>query len=97
MAGNLQQRIDRISSKAALIAERYTLVMQAKAKADMRIDELERENRELKNLLSQREASLEQMRVASALTPDHRNVEDARNLLTELVREIDKCIKQLSI
>ncbi|MDE6079113.1 MAG: hypothetical protein K2G35_03515 [Duncaniella sp.] len=97
MAGNLQQRIDRITSKAAIIAERYALMVKAKAEADRRIADLERENRELWQEVANRDAQLEEMRIASALAPDHHNVEEARNLLTELVREIDKCIKQLSI
>ncbi|MDE6555479.1 MAG: hypothetical protein K2K55_00775 [Duncaniella sp.] len=97
MAGNLQQRIDRIRSKASLIAERYALVLQAKADAESRIAELEREVRMLKATVADRDAQLESMRIASALAPDHNNVEEARELLTNIVREIDKCIKQLSI
>lgn len=97
MAGNLQQRIDRIIAKAALIDERYRLLAEAKAVTDNRVGELEAEVDTLRRQLSERDREIERLRVASALAPDHSNVEEARALLTELVREIDKCIKQLSI
>lgn len=40
---------------------------------------------------------IEYLKVASVLTPNHHDVEETRAILSELVREIDKCINQLSI
>ncbi len=97
MAGNLQQRIDKIESKAALLAERYAVLHNAKLRADARIDELNATIDSLQRNVADLNRQIEYLKVASVLSPDHRDVEETRALLTELVREIDKCINQLSI
>ena len=97
MADNLQQRIDRIKAKASLLTERYILVEEARLKAQARIAELEAQVKSLTRELTLRQAEIERLKVTSVLTPDHHDVEATRQLLSGLVREIDKCIAQLSI
>ena len=53
--------------------------------------------RNLQQRISVRDAEIERLKVTSVLTPDHKDVEATRAFLSELVREIDKCIAQLSI
>ena len=86
MARNLQQRIARLQSKASLLTDRYKAVKRAK-------EEVARLRREI----SVKDAEIERLKVTSVLTPDHKDVEVTRAFLSELVREIDKCIAQLSI
>lgn len=97
MAGTLQQRIDRLKSKAQLLTDRYEAIKAGRDEAMARVKELESRVERLEHALHVKEAELEQMRVASVLVPDHRDVESTRTFLSELVREIDKCIAQLSI
>lgn len=97
MAGNLQQRIDKIEAKGALLAERFALMRDAKRKADGQIAELNATIAGLRREIDDLNRRVEYLKVASVLTPDHRDVEETRAMLTELVREIDKCINQLSI
>jgi len=97
MAGNLQQRIDKIEAKGALLAERFTLMRDAKRKADGQIAELNVTIAGLRRDIADLTRQVEYLKVASVLTPDHRDVEETRAMLSELVREIDKCINQLSI
>lgn len=96
MAGNLQQRLDSLKSKAQLLMERYTRMADAKRAADERIGELEaqieRKNREI-NVMRQQ---IEHLQVVTTLTPRREDVERSRAFLTELVRDIDKCINELS-
>lgn len=97
MAANLQERIDKIEAKAALMVERYGYMRGALDDARKRIDELDaiiaRQQREIE----ERDRQIEYLKIASVLTPDHRDVEATRAVLSELVREIDKCINQLSL
>lgn len=97
MAGNLQQRIDRLQSKATLLADRYKAVKRGREEAEVRAAELQAEVLRLERELSLKNAEIERLKVSSVLTPDHRDVEATRAFLSELVREIDKCIAQLSI
>ncbi|WP_301203610.1 hypothetical protein [Duncaniella muris] len=97
MAGNLQQRIDRLQSKASLLTERYNAVKRAREEADRRAADLQARISRLERELAARDAEIERLKVTSVLTPDHKDVEATRTFLSELVREIDKCIAQLSI
>lgn len=97
MAGNLQQRIDKIEAKGALLAERFAHISEAKRKADERIAELDATISSLRREIADLSRQIEYLKVASVLTPDHRDVEETRAMLSELVREIDKCINYLSI
>lgn len=97
MADNLQQRIDRLKAKAALLTERYLVVARARRDAETRVAELEEQISRLTREAQLREAEIERLRVLSVLSPDHNDVEETRRLLSGLVREIDKCIAQLSL
>ena len=59
MASDLQQTLDRISRKARLLTERYSIVLKERNEAQARIEELEttvydmrKEIEELKQLLN---------------------------------------------
>lgn len=97
MAVTLQQRVEKLKSKAALLQERYKALMRAKAEADTRIEQLNGEIDRLRRTLRAKETEIERLKVSSVLTPDHRDVEQTRRFISELVRDIDKCIAQLSV
>ncbi len=96
MAGNLQQRLDSIRSKAQLLQSRYLMLLDEKRAADARIlelqDTLERQKKEI-NIMQQQ---IEHLRVVTTLNPSRDDVERSRAILTELVRDIDKCISELT-
>lgn len=96
MAGNLQQRLDSLSSKAQLLVERYVRLAEAKRLADKRISQLEadleRKEREMAFLRQQ----IEELQVVTTLAPRREDVERSRAFLSELLRDIDKCINELS-
>ncbi|MDE6090767.1 MAG: hypothetical protein K2G41_08705 [Duncaniella sp.] len=80
-----------------MIVERYERLRQMLAEANGRIEELNATVESQRREIAERDRQIEYLKVASVLTPDHRNVEATRALLSELVREIDKCINQLSL
>ena len=97
MAVTLQQRVEKIKSKAALLHERYIALRNVKVEADRRIAELTEEIRCLRRTIREKDKEIEWLKVSSVLTPDHHDVEETRRFISELVRDIEKCIAQLSI
>lgn len=97
MAANLQERVEKIEAKAALMVERYGRLHRALLESQARIEELEAELAARRRELEERDRAMEYLKVASILTPDHHDVEETRAMLSGLVREIDKCINQLSL
>lgn len=97
MAENLQQRIDAVRAKATLLTQRYRALEESKRQADNEIIELTATIGQLRREIADRDREIERLRVASVLVPDHRDVEETRAFIADLVREIDKCIARLSI
>lgn len=96
MAGNLREQLDAISFKARLLTERYRQLRQAKSEADARIEELEATVKQLRRQINDLSRRNEYLSVVTTLFPDKDSVEKGRVLLSELVREIDKCIAEIT-
>lgn len=96
MAGNLQDRVDTIRLKARMLTQRYRQLKTAKAEADARIQELEEVVKDLQRQINNLNRRNEYLSVASTLFPDKESVEKGRAVLSELVREIDKCIAEIT-
>lgn len=97
MAANLQERIEKIEAKAALMVERCGYLRKSLAESQDKIEELNAIIAGLHREIEERNRQIEYLKVASVLTPDHNDVEATRSKLSGLVREIDKCINQLSL
>lgn len=96
MSGILQQRIQALSGKAHLLVSRYATLLKAKTEAEARIAELEAELAEQKRANERLRVEAEELRVVTTLTPRREDVESSRAILAGLVRDIDKCIDELT-
>lgn len=96
MVGNLQQRLESIKAKAEIITERYRKVEAEKRAAELQIAELQATIRRQHAELQQAMLKIEQLQVVTTIVPRRENVEQTRVILSELVREIDKCINDLT-
>lgn len=96
MAGNLQQRLDSLRSKATLLTQRYVKLVEASRESETRIASLEKELKAAQDENKRLKLQIEELRVVTTLTPRREDVERSRAILTELVREIDKCIEEFS-
>ncbi len=96
MADNLQQTLERIRNKAGLLTERYVVLYQEKRAGDQRINELEATIVRQKQEIEKLQQEVEYLKIATTLNPDRKDVERSRAILSELVREIDKCILELN-
>lgn len=95
MAANLQQRINNIEAKASLLTERYAAVRKLQAEGLAKIEELTAQVKSLEREIQKRDAEIERLKVGAAVTATSRDdVELSRKFISELVREIDKCIAQ---
>lgn len=96
MAANLQQRIESLRSKSRLLTERYAEVIEEKRAAEAQIDELraqlQRQQREISHLRQQ----IENLQVVTTISHNRKDVERSRAFLSQLVRDIDKCIAELT-
>lgn len=95
MAAELQQIIDRLTAKAQILTERYAIVLDQRDKALAA-------NRELVKALRRAQADNEQLRlknnylaITKTATAGSHDLGATRALLSDLVREIDKCIADL--
>lgn len=96
MAGNLQQRLDRLKSKTEMVLARNTALQERLSSAKERIATLEDSLRSKEKEIGELRQQIEQLKVVNTLTPDHRDVEHTRAFLSGLLRDIDKCISELT-
>lgn len=93
---SFKSRVDRIKVKADMLTSRYRSELDQRLSAQARIAELEAEVDRQQSIIHRLELTVQELRMASVLTPDHSDVEATRAFLSGLVREIDKCIAILS-
>ncbi len=96
MVAEYQQTIDRIKHKTDLIIQRYNILLQERQSCEAKISELESLILQQKKEIEKLQLENEYLKVATTIVPDRSEVEQSRALLSKLVREIDKCIVELS-
>ncbi|HUN20422.1 MAG: hypothetical protein OSJ26_04665 [Muribaculaceae bacterium] len=96
MPGELKQTIERVSNKAKILVERYHVLLESKRQADARILEQDAmilaQKKEIESLRQQ----VEYLQIATNVIPDNSQTERTRTLISTLVREIDRCINDLT-
>ena len=96
MAGELQAQIERLKHKASLFQTRYAVLMGQNLEAQATIREQKSTIGRLQQEIAELKQQLEFMRVTTVLAPSRDDIEATRATLTQLVREINKCIKDLN-
>ncbi len=96
MAVELQQTVSRIAAKSRIILERYEL-MKRQLKADAeKIGQLEQDINRMRAENERLRSQVDYLKMAAIVAPEREDVERTRALLSNLVREIDKCIADLN-
>ncbi len=96
MAGELQKKIDRVNTKTQLLLDRYTILLQRRESDLAQIAELQAEIETLRKENGRLQQENDFLKIATTITPTRNDVNSTRELLTRLVREIDKCITDLN-
>lgn len=97
MAERLDKRLDSIEAKSLMVVNNYNRLREAKRRSDERVAQLllqvEEQSREIADLRRQ----VEYMKVATTLAPDEEALNRSRRVISQIVREIDRCIADLNI
>ncbi|MCH5319798.1 MAG: hypothetical protein J1E38_08855 [Paramuribaculum sp.] len=92
----LEQLIEKLQTKATMLQQRHEYLQKGLESKEAEIrtlrDELDSERRKNSELLQK----VEYLQVVHSVAPSRSDVAETRALLTGLVREIDKCIADLS-
>lgn len=95
MAADFNEQLDRIRSKMTVVVEKYNRLKET-------CDTLRRENNALRADLLDRDKQLEQLRmraeylsIASTVKVSGGDIDAARAMIADLVREIDRCVADL--
>lgn len=96
MAFDYDDSFKRIVAKAHVLAQKYAVVLQKKNEAEAQVKDLyaalEQKEKELERLKTE----IEYLRTAAVLAPSREQVEATRSAIASLVRDIDRCIIDLS-
>lgn len=96
MASDLTETLHRIADKSHFLTQRYEVVAQERAQALRRVAELEqtiaRKDKELEQLRMQ----VEYLTVSSTLAPNRDQLDQTRAMISQMMRDIDKCIADLN-
>ena len=96
MADELQKKIDRVNTKTQLLLDRYTILLQRRESDLAQIAELQAEIETLRKENGRLQQENDFLKIATTIAPTRNDVNSTRELLTRLVREIDKCITDLN-
>ncbi len=92
----LQERLVSLSGKTRLMVEKYQALEKQKLAAEAKIEDLEAEILKMKQQIEQLNVKIEYLQVTSAISPSRSELEQTKKVLSDLVREINKCINDLT-
>ena len=96
MAIDLQQQLERVNAKTTLVLEKYALMQQRLEQARAEIARLNDELRRSRQSIEALEMRLEYLSVSHSVASSGDELQRAKAMISELVREIDLCIADLN-
>ena len=91
-----QERIESLQAKTHLLKEKYQVFAKRHKDTEERLVQSERENLSLKQQIEQLKVQIEYLQVVSTINPSREELEQTKKVLSDLVREINKCINDLT-
>lgn len=96
MARSLGTRLSSLEDKGRILAASFARMLEAKNRAEERTEQLLRQVEEQSREIADLRRQVEYMKIATTLAPSAEALDTSRRVLSELVREIDKCINDLT-
>ncbi|MBQ7941142.1 MAG: hypothetical protein IJ328_01875 [Muribaculaceae bacterium] len=96
MTTDLHSTIERILSKSSVLVEKYHALEIDKANAEQEIIQLREEIAVLRKELEKLRQDNEYLRIARSIAPSYEQLAESRSIISQLVRDVDKCISQLT-
>ncbi len=95
MVGKLRQRLDRIESKAQLLASLHSKFLETRRADTQRIEDLVAKEKQQNAEIARLRTEVEFLTVSHSVVPNRDDIASSRAMLAELVREIDRCIADI--
>ncbi len=96
MATDLQQRIDSLKAKTHVLVRKYAALEQVRRQLEQELKLRDEAIAQRDRTIAEQQRSLEFLRASVTINPDREEVERTRSLIAGLVREIDRCILDLT-
>ncbi len=96
MAFDYEAAFTRIINKARIIQQRYLKMLDERKNALEAMQDLRAQLAEKDRIIEQLQIRLEYMQVASTIAPTREQLDKSKTVISDLVREIDRCISELS-
>lgn len=95
MASDLQQQIERVQAKARVLGEKYLALRDAYDSARGEINDLKAQILARDRRLKEFEIKVEDLSVAASAEASAGSLDEARTIVAEMMREIDRCIADI--
>ena len=96
MASNLQDTLQRVVNKREILIEKYRALLEEKRRVDAANESLNSKNVALEKEIERLRQENEYLRLARSISSTPEQTEANRARISKLVRDIDKCISQLT-
>jgi methyl-accepting chemotaxis protein len=96
MVADLENTLNRIAEKSRFLTERYRTVVAQNQALNQTVDELNKIIDDQKKKIEQLDMQVQYLTISSALAPSREDVEKTRETISNLVREIDRCLVELN-
>ena len=96
MARNLQETIESIKAKVRVLIDRQEILLHEKAEAENRIELLTELVEQQKKEIERLRVQVEYLNMVSVIATNPDSERRFRDILSELVQDIDQCIADLT-
>ena len=96
LADNLQLRLLRIGENSRVLVERYRRTDAERREALEKIEVLEGQLADLNKEVQKLRTQVEYLTISSTVAPDRKSLNDTRAIVVDLMREVDRCIADLT-
>lgn len=96
MASDLQNVLQRIANKGDVLLEKYRVLVDEKKSLEEEISALRSEKADMQLMLQKLRQENEYLRLARTMAATPQQLEQNKVRIAKMVRDIDKCISQLT-
>ncbi|MBQ4917600.1 MAG: hypothetical protein UHD04_07170 [Muribaculaceae bacterium] len=96
MATDLHSTIQRILGKTDVLVEKYQALVEELGEVEAEVRKLRNENASLVKENQMLRQENDYLKLARSIVPSQDRLEESKAIVNQLVRDVDKCISQLT-
>ena len=96
MATDLQTRLNSLKAKTQVLVEKYAALEDERRRLEAMLAERDEAIGQRDRIISDLQSRIGYLKASVTVSPSREDVEQTRSLIAGLVREIDKCILELT-